>query len=91
MPTEMIDDINRRQRTLIIGGLAVGVIILVGLVAALTLIPAQTLSSTLNQQIAQEQQTSRAIRWDKQPVDLAARKKRDEARVQQAGYVYADE
>ena len=42
-------------------------------------------------QIAQDQQTSRAIWWDKQPIDLAARKKMDEARVPQAGYVYADE
>jgi Protein of unknown function (DUF3460) len=42
-------------------------------------------------QIAQEQQKSRAIWWDKQPRDLAARKKMEEGRVPQAPYVYADE
>ena len=35
-----------------------------------------------------EQQTSRAIWWDKLPKELAEEKKRDAGRVPQAAYVY---
>jgi hypothetical protein len=38
--------------------------------------------------LEQEQRRSRAIWWDKRPQDLAERRKMDEARVPQPGYVY---
>ena len=60
--TELTDDTIRRQLPIIIDGLATGVITLVGLVAAVTLIPAQTLSSTLNQQCVR-QLAGNLCRW----------------------------
>jgi len=42
-------------------------------------------------EIEQEQRKSRAIWWDKKPLDLAARKKMDEGRVPQSAYAYPDE
>lgn len=39
-------------------------------------------------QLEQDQQTSRAIWWDKRPKDLAEQKEMDEGRVPLAGYVY---
>ena len=42
-------------------------------------------------ELEQEQQKARAIWWDKQPRDLAARKTMEEANVPQAPYVYPDE
>ena len=42
-------------------------------------------------EIEQEQQKARAIWWDKQPRDLAARKTMEEGNVPQAPYAYPDE
>jgi hypothetical protein len=42
-------------------------------------------------QLAAEQKKSRAIWWDKEPVDLADRRTMDEGRVPQAPYVYQTE
>jgi len=39
-------------------------------------------------QLEGEQQQSRAIWWDKRPADLALRRRMDEGRIPQAGYVY---
>ena len=39
-------------------------------------------------QLEQDQQTSRAIWWDKRPMDLAEQKEMDEGSVPLAGYVY---
>jgi hypothetical protein len=39
-------------------------------------------------QLEAEQRRSREIWWDKRPQDLAERRKMDEGRVPQAGYVY---
>ena len=42
-------------------------------------------------QLETEQRIGRAIWWDKNPADLAARKKMDEGRLPQPAYVYPDE
>ncbi|MEP7180972.1 MAG: DUF3460 family protein [Betaproteobacteria bacterium] len=42
-------------------------------------------------QIVQEQKKGRAIWWDKEPRDLADRKKMDEGSVAQPAYVYQNE
>lgn len=39
-------------------------------------------------QLEAAQRRSRAIWWDKRPQDLAERRKMDEGRVPQTGYVY---
>jgi hypothetical protein len=44
-----------------------------------------------NPELEQEQQKARAIWWDKQPLDLAARKTMEEGNVPQTPYVYPDE
>ena len=41
--------------------------------------------------LAQAQRHGRAIWWDKQPPDLADRRKMDEGRVAQPAYVYQTE
>ena len=41
--------------------------------------------------LAQAQRQGRAIWWDKQPPDLADRRKMDEGRVAQPAYVYQTE
>jgi len=42
-------------------------------------------------ELAKEQQTGRALWWDKRPQDLAERKTMDEGRVAQSAYVYQNE
>lgn len=39
-------------------------------------------------QLEQKQRAGRAIFWDKQPIDLDARKRAEESRVKQQPYVY---
>ena len=41
--------------------------------------------------LEREQRESRAIWWDKRPVDLATRRTMDEGLVPQTGYVYQDQ
>ena len=39
-------------------------------------------------ELEQKQRAGRAILWDKAPIDLDARKRADESRVEQQPYVY---
>ncbi|MGH8808238.1 MAG: DUF3460 family protein [Noviherbaspirillum sp.] len=41
-----------------------------------------------NPDLEQQQRAGRAIFWDKAPIDLDARKRAEESRVEQQAYVY---
>ena len=41
-----------------------------------------------NPQLEASQFAGRALLWDKEPIDLDQRKRADESRVEQKGYVY---
>ncbi|MBS0307543.1 MAG: DUF3460 family protein [Proteobacteria bacterium] len=41
-----------------------------------------------NPQLEEQQRAGRARLWDKEPIDLDARRRADESRVEQQAYVY---